>query len=154
MKTLQLLLFASLISFWSCSKDDIDEEKPTIDISFSEAFPTNCATIQRGGYLFFKVKFSDNQALGSYSVDIHHNFDHHSHSTEGENCTLDPIKAAVQPLLIINNYPIPEGSTQFTATESIAIPSSVDIGDYHFMYKLTDASGWQTIKSFSIKITD
>jgi hypothetical protein len=34
----------------------------------------------------------------------------------------------------------------------IAIPADIDEGDYHFMVRLTDKSGWQQIAAKSVKI--
>lgn len=138
----------------SCSSDDaeIDTEYPVIDISAAAAFPIQCSTIERGQTFTFKAKFNDNVELGSYSLDIHHNFDHHTHSTEVESCEMDAIKKPVKPMLFINNYTIPTGVKSYEATAQIAIPSDVDPGDYHFMIRLTDKEGWQTLKGLSIKI--
>jgi hypothetical protein len=138
----------------SCKKEEIDETKPIIDYSATTAFPVNCSVVQKGESFTFEVLFSDNVELGSYSIDIHHNFDHHSHSTEVETCELDPIKTPVNPFLFIQSYTIPSGQKEYTASETIDIPDDVDVGDYHFMYKVTDASGWQSIVGFSIKIVE
>jgi hypothetical protein len=40
----------------------------------------------------------------------------------------------------------------YEATTQITIPADVDPGDYHFMIRLTDKEGWQTLKGLSIKI--
>jgi hypothetical protein len=138
-----------------CSKKDdvaIDTEYPTIDISSSTAFPIQCSEISRGEKLVFKAKFSDNSFLGTYSLDIHHNFDHHTHSTEVAVCTMNQVKTAVKPFLFINTFDIPVGTKSYEATNEILIPSDIDPGDYHFMIKLTDKEGWQTLKGISIKI--
>jgi hypothetical protein len=147
-----------LIFFNACEKDDkIDKEKPTIDLSIQDAFPVNCDTIYFGESFELKVLFSDNIALGSYSIDIHHNFDHHSHSTEVTECNLDPIKEPVNPFLFIEDYDIPEGKADYETTESITIPSGdgnglFDEGDYHFFISLTDSEGWSLQKGLSIKM--
>ena len=54
-----------------------------------------------------KVRFTDNAELGSYSINIHNNFDHHSHSTEVEECNMDPVKEPVNPYVFIQDYDIP-----------------------------------------------
>ncbi|WP_163400816.1 DUF4625 domain-containing protein [Flavobacterium fluviatile] len=138
----------------SCSGDnaEIDTEYPVIDISAADAFPIQCSTIERGQTFTFKAKFNDNAELGSYSLDIHHNFDHHTHSTEVNTCETDAVKTPVKPMLFINNYTIPSGVKSYEATAQIAIPADVDPGDYHFMIRLTDKEGWQTLKGLSIKI--
>lgn len=146
--------FALTFLAFSCSsdKEDIDTEYPVIDISGADAFPVQCSEVTRGQKLIFKAHFTDNAALGSYSLDIHHNFDHHTHSTEVNNCSSDPIKQAVKPMLYINSVSIPDDVKTFDATQEIMIPADVDPGDYHFMIRLTDKEGWQSLKGLSIKI--
>ncbi|MBE8725198.1 DUF4625 domain-containing protein [Flavobacterium hungaricum] len=149
-----LLGLFALVFISSCSSDDaaIDTEYPVIDITGSNAFPIQCSTIERGQTITFKAVFSDNAALGSYSLDIHHNFDHHTHSTEVVSCEMEAVKKPVKPMLFINNYTIPDGVKNYEATAQISIPADVDPGDYHFMIRLTDKEGWQTLKGLSIKI--
>ncbi|UTN02636.1 DUF4625 domain-containing protein [Flavobacterium bizetiae] len=154
-KTKSLIaLLISLLALASCSSDnnEIDTEYPVIDISASNAFPIQCSEITRGQKITFRAKFTDNAALGSYSLDIHHNFDHHTHSTEVNNCVADPIKKPVNPMLYINSVTIPNGEKSYEAVQEITIPTDIDPGDYHFMIRLTDKEGWQTIKGLSIKI--
>ncbi|KQB42757.1 DUF4625 domain-containing protein [Flavobacterium aquidurense] len=151
------ILFTVLIHVYilaSCSSDhnEIDTEYPVIDISATNAFPIQCSEIIRGQKITFRAKFTDNVALGSYSLDIHHNFDHHTHSTEVNNCTADPVKKPVNPLLYINSVTIVNGEKNYEAVQEINIPADIDPGDYHFMIRLTDKEGWQTIKGLSIKI--
>lgn len=154
-KTKSLIaVLIGLLALASCSSDnnEIDTEYPVIDISASNAFPIQCSEITRGQKITFRAKFTDNAALGSYSLDIHHNFDHHTHSTEVNNCVADPIKKPVNPMLYINSVTIPNGEKSYEALQEITIPTDIDPGDYHFMIRLTDKEGWQTIKGLSIKI--
>ena len=154
-KTKSLIaVLISLLALASCSSDnnEIDTEYPVIDISASNAFPIQCSEITRGQKITFRAKFTDNAALGSYSLDIHHNFDHHTHSTEVNNCVADPVKKPVNPMLYINSVTIPNGEKSYEAVQEITIPTDIDPGDYHFMIRLTDKEGWQTIKGLSIKI--
>ncbi len=108
-------------------------------------------------HLSLKFVFSDNAELGSYSIDIHNNFDHHSHSTEVNSCSLDPIKIPVNPFLFIEDYKIPTGTKEYETDIEIMIPSSnenglYDDGDYHFFLSLTDKEGWSAQKGLSIKM--
>jgi hypothetical protein len=97
--------------FISCEKDEeADTVKPGIDLSIQDAFPVNCDTLYFGESFELKMLFSDNAELGSYSIEIHHNFDHHSHSTEVTECSLDPIKDPINPFTFIEDYNIPAGS--------------------------------------------
>lgn len=137
-----------------CGKKDnkVDETPPVIDLSIAGAFPVQCSEITRGTTFEFKARFTDNVELGSYGLDIHHNFDQHSHSTETETCEEDAPKTAVSPFLLVKNFTIPAGNTSYDATTSVEVPADVDPGDYHFMIKVTDKQGWQTLRGISIKI--
>ena len=162
MKILRLVIFPVLLLafFSSCEKEAIDKEKPTIDLSIQDAFPVNCDTLHFGETFTFKALFSDNAKLGSvtaYSIDIHNNFNHHSHSTEVTECNLSPDKEPVNPFLFIENYDIPAGLSEYETNLSISIPSGndngeYDEGDYHFFISLTDKEGWSAQKGLSIKM--
>lgn len=160
MKNLKIILLLLLfpIVFISCDTvETTDKEKPRIDLDFQGAFPVSCDTLYFGESFKLKLMFYDNVELGSYSIDIHHNFDHHSHSTEVTQCNLDPIKEPVNPFVFIEDYNIPSGLNQFETNLLISIPSGnnsnlYDEGDYHFFVSLTDKEGWSTQKGLSIKI--
>ena len=139
----------------ACKKDnvqDIDTEYPVIDITADNAFPKQCSMVKRGEKLIFRARLNDNVALGSVSVDIHHNFDHHAHSTEVESCELAPVKIPLKPFLLIQSYNIPENLKTYEVQQEISVPADIDPGDYHFMIRVTDEAGWQTIKGLSIKV--
>lgn len=149
-----LLVLLAVIFLTACGED----EKPAIDLEYPEiivtenSFPIQCSVVERGSTLSFRALFTDNVELGGFSLDIHHNFDHHTHSTEVSDCDTDPIKVAVNPLLLIQTYPIPAGLTSFEGTAMLEIPEDIDPGDYHFLIRVTDQKGWQTIQGLSIKI--
>ena len=152
-QVLTSILIAAVIG--GCSKkNDIspDTEYPVIDISADNAFPKQCSVIKRGENFIFRARLTDNVQLGSASIDIHHNFDHHTHSTDVQSCQFDAVKAAVNPFLLIQTYPIQEGLKNFEINQTVTVPANADPGDYHFMIRLTDKAGWQTIKGISIKI--
>lgn len=136
----------------SCKKEDVDREYPGIDFSIAGAFPAPCDTLMQGVTYTVKIKLTDNQELGSYSVDIHHNFDHHSHSTEVQVCQQDPKKDPVDPFLHIEGRDIPPGKKEHVTDLEITVPVGTDTGDYHFMIRVTDEEGWQTMKGYGIKI--
>lgn len=148
-------MLASIAFFaGACGKDEpaIDTEYPVIDTDAAGTFPVQCSQVKRGEKFIFKASFSDNIQLGSYSLDIHHNFDHHTHSTEVSDCDTDPVKKPVNPFLLIKSFDIPVNQKTYAATQEINVPSDIDPGDYHFMIRLTDKEGWQTIRGISIKI--
>lgn len=158
MKNVIIFLLVSIFSFVACEKDDsVDTEKPVIDLSIDDAFPKNCDTLYLGESFTLKLKLSDNNELGSFSIDIHHNFDHHSHSTEITECDLGEKKQAVNPFALNQKISIPEGQINYILEEIITIPGGnksvpYDTGDYHLYLSLTDIEGWSTQKGLSIKI--
>ncbi|MBU2919874.1 DUF4625 domain-containing protein [Winogradskyella psychrotolerans] len=150
-------LILVIVLFTSCSSDDsntIDEEKPTISINYTEGFPQVCEQLLKGETYSFKAQVADNKALASYSLDLHHNFDHHTHDDQGETCDLEPIKGAVNPFIYMENFEIEGGLTTYEINISITIPDDIDIGDYHCSYSVTDETGWQSRTSIDVKIID
>lgn len=140
-----------------CSKTETDDVRPEISLSFDEAFPVNCDTLWFGEPFTFRARFSDNVALGSYSIEIHDNFDHHAHSTEVTNCSFEPVKTPVNPFHLIRDFQLPAGTTTYETAVELTIPDgngngNFDEGDYHFFISLTDREGWSAQKGLSIKI--
>lgn len=160
MKILKFVLatiVGALLVFSCGNGDEVDKQKPGIGLMIPSGFPQNCDTLYFGEPFTFNALFSDNASLGSYSIDIHHNFDHHSHSTEVSICQPDPDKAPINPLVMIEDFDIPQGFTTFEPKQVIIIPSGndkglYDEGDYHFFISLTDMEGWSAQKGLSIKL--
>lgn len=141
----------------ACEKSVIDDQKPEVDLTATGAHPLNCEVLYFGEPFRLNYLFKDNVALGSYTVDIHHNFDHHSHSTEVGSCDFLPDKVAVNPFLLIEEGKIPEGLTVYQLDEQITLPTfdsdgPFDEGDYHLTLRLTDQEGWSVQKGISIQI--
>ncbi len=80
MKKLFLLGFTLLaaVIFLSCEKEK-DTLKPVIKLN-SPAQNAELKVIGNDHGIHFDAEFSDNEALASYAVDIHANFDGHTHS--------------------------------------------------------------------------
>lgn len=156
-KLLSIVFFGLLIITTSCSDDDNDEKdtvKPTITINYNGGFPQACEQLQRGQTYTFKAQTTDNFALAAYSIDIHNNFDHHTHDDQEEECVHDPVKTAVNPLLILDNYTISGDLKSYEISIEVEIPNDVDTGDYHCQFSVTDQTGWQTQTSVDIKIIE
>ncbi|WP_010136428.1 DUF4625 domain-containing protein [Ochrovirga pacifica] len=159
MKLTQKISFLAitLFLFNACSSDsDIDKdlEKPTLTIQFDEAFPKACEQLQRGQTYTFKAKATDNVGLVAYSIDVHHNFDHHTHDDQGVECDLGPIKTPVNPFLFKKNFTLEQQPTAYELSITVEIPNNIDVGDYHCAYSITDQTGWQTQTSIDIKIIE
>ncbi|MEP3836922.1 MAG: DUF4625 domain-containing protein [Algibacter sp.] len=141
----------------ACSSDnsvEIDEEKPTITIDYTGGFPQGCAVLTKGETYNFRAMVTDNDELAAYSIDIHHNFDHHTHDDQLAECELEPIKQSVNPLIFVENYTIEGGLTSYEFNISVTIPNDIDTGDYHCAYSVTDVTGWQSRTSIDIKIIE
>lgn len=156
------VLSASCLSaiFASCSSGaDPDTERPVI-VSSADASPQGCQSFVCGASIPFRYTFSDNEELGAFNIEIHNNFDHHSHSTEAagdDECpdgdeSHEP-QEPVNPWVFNMSRDIPAGQTSYVAEVDIPIPEDVDTGDYHFSVRLTDKAGWQQFRSFAIRIT-
>jgi hypothetical protein len=146
------VLFILLFIGCDNEEDENDTLKPVIDMSMAEASPTPCDTVFSGQDMVFRAVFTDNVELGSYNLELHHNFDHHTHGSHSDPCPMDPDSDPVNPFYFNESFSIPAGSTEYEANVTIAIPAGVDTGDYHFMVKVTDAEGWQSWQSVSLKI--
>lgn len=150
------MLAAVLVA--SCSSDNEDDpakdmEKPNITDGELPS-PLDCEVYHKGETIAFRYTFTDNLELGNFNIEIHNNFDHHSHSTSAGDCPLDPQKEPVNPWVYSQDYSIDSGLTLFHAIVDIEIPEDIDTGDYHFMVRLTDKAGWQQLKSISLKIAE
>jgi len=151
MKHFILLISLISISLIACNSN-VDEEYPEISLNVENAFPLNCDTIYAGQDFHFRALFTDNVELGSYSIEIHNNFDHHTHSTEAEACDFDEDKVASNAWLYLESFNIPDATSEYTADDIITVPQDIESGDYHFQIRLTDHEGWQTLKGLSVKI--
>jgi hypothetical protein len=157
MKQMFIVFAAVLLLLTACDKEETDQEKPAINLNSGSANPQNCDTLWLGEPFIFRAVFTDNQELGSYSIEIHENFDHHSHSTEVEECEHGLEKEPVNPFDFLQDYIIPQGLTSYEPEIEITIPESnpdgpFDEGDYHFFISLTDREGWSAQKGLSVKI--
>ncbi len=151
---ISLILLSTLFACGSDNEDQKDMTYPTITDYGITANPVDCQVYKRGDVIPFNYIFTDNQELGSYTIEIHNNFGHHTHGTSASDCPLDEAKKEVYPWVFNQDYTIPEGLQSYNAKTNITIPSDKDTGDYHFMIRLTDRAGWQQIKSVAIKIVE
>ncbi|WP_064967044.1 DUF4625 domain-containing protein [Tenacibaculum ovolyticum] len=151
-KTMFTLFFSLLLINCSSDSENIDQEKPTITINYDNGFPKSCTVLKKGKQYTIKVKVSDNIALAKYAIDIHHNFDHHTHDDQGSLCELNPIKTPISPLIFMENYNIDNERKEYEISQSITIPTNIDSGDYHCQISVIDITGWQSRTSVDIKI--
>jgi hypothetical protein len=153
-----ILTLSLLCALGACSGSDDNESKdmtqPVISAQGITANPVECQQYHRGEAIPFHYLFTDNQELGAYNIEIHSNFDHHTHSTSATECPMNANKEPVKPWVFNQDYPIPSGQQTFDARHDIQIPADIDTGDYHFMIRLTDGAGWQQLHAVAIKIVE
>ncbi|MDR2691218.1 MAG: DUF4625 domain-containing protein [Dysgonamonadaceae bacterium] len=114
-------------------KEDSDTEKPVIKLEE----PAEGDTLQIGGDhgVHFEAEFSDNEALASYKVDIHHNFDGHTHAMRSSAETGETVDFEFNRSWAISGRNVPIHHHEIT------IPENAPPGDYHLMVYCTDAAG-------------
>ena len=153
-----ILMTTLLCALCACSSSDDDAQKdmqqPVITDQGVIANPIDCQVYQRGQTIPFHYVFTDDSELGAYNIEIHNNFDHHTHSTSSVECPMDAQKQPVKPWVYNQDYTIPAAQRQYDARIDIPIPADIDTGDYHFMVRLTDRAGWQQLKAVAIKIVE
>ena len=159
MKYLSLLMAivsVMTMSFVACGDDDDEKDMtyPVISAEGITANPVDCQVYQRGETMPFHYVFTDDTELGNFNIEIHNNFDHHTHSTSSTECALADKKAPVNPWIYNHDFTIPAGQRSYDARIDIPIPADIDPGDYHFMVRLTDKAGWQQLKAVAIKIAE
>jgi hypothetical protein len=92
------------------------------------ATPTQEENFTGGNAIPFKATFSDNIALSEYRIEMHNDFDGHSHE-----------KTSTVPFYFDTIVSISE--TQHTGEFPITIPLDVTAGKYHFIVTCIDAAG-------------
>lgn len=152
-----IIYLSLLCALGACSSSNDDEQRdmtlPVISEQGIIANPIECQQYQPGDVIPFSYVFTDDTELGNYNIEIHNNFDHHTHSGSAIDCPLDAKKEAGEKAWVFNqDYTIPAGQRTYKARVDIQIPGDAETGDYHFMIRLTDKAGWQQLKAVAIKI--
>ncbi len=158
MRILKLIIPVVLVlSFLAaCVKDD-DKEilPPEIEI----ISPWYCDTIYFNEPVTYRFKIIDKSevGLGNFSMDIHNNFNQHSHGSH-ISCAMDPQKNPVNPYEEVWIVSLPDNEYEYLLEMEITMPlmkddtHEHDQGDYHFHIYLTNAEGYQTFTSLDVKL--
>jgi len=175
MKQTSLLFALSMVVLFACSTDgdtDKDMTRPTItDQGLAEqglvANPIDCQVYQRGDTIHFCYAFTDDTELGNFNIEIHNNFDHHTHGTSASECDHDDDHEADAELLrrlqaegktdtlwVYNrDFAIPAGQCSYVARVDIPVPADKMPGHYHFAIRVTDRAGWQELKAIDLEVS-
>ena len=122
------LLAMSVFAFISCDDSDSDTTKPVIELSEPE------------DGVHFEMDLSDDVMIKSYMIEIHSNFDHHSHGKSRAAATGE----ATVDFSFNRSYDISGKKTAHIHHHDIIIPANATPGDYHLMVYCTDAAGNET----------
>ncbi|MDR0733779.1 MAG: DUF4625 domain-containing protein [Dysgonamonadaceae bacterium] len=113
---------------WNGCKEDGDTTRPVINL----IEPAEGDTLQIGDDVHFEAEFSDDEALASYKVNIHPDFDGHTHTRSSDGETVDFEKDW--------SWTVSGRNTSIHHHE-IEIPENATPGDYHLMVYCTDVAG-------------
>jgi hypothetical protein len=154
MKKQNLLYAVAALAFIlisvSCEKDKGDTQAPTIELKG----PKNGDTLWVGTHIHFEAEFADNVELRSYKIDIHSNFNNHSHkSTTHDHNDLKEWKFQ-------QSWDFEAGlRNAHIHHHSITIPETVDghevaTGKYHFMVYCIDKAGNESWVAVEVVIAE
>jgi hypothetical protein len=124
-KLIVITLSIPFFLFHSCKKADKESPKAAI------LSPTDSAEIVAGTDLPFAAMITDNEALSQYKIDIHENFEGHTH---------DKANGVIWSKIIIDNISGLVASPAF----SIPVPENAGAGWYHLILTAVDAAGNQS----------
>jgi hypothetical protein len=132
------------LAFTAC-KEDNDTTKPLINL----IEPEDGAILHIGDEngVHFEAEFSDNEALSSYKVDIHPNFNNHSHAiTKSDAETVDFVfEKSWTTIAGKKSAPVHH--------HEIKIPENATPGDYHLMVYCTDAAGNESYIAVNVELS-
>lgn len=141
------LLATVTFMFSSCDNDDSsDTIKPLIELHEPEEGQALEIGNEHG--VHFEMDLSDDVMLKSYKIEIHSNFDHHSHGGNSR---------AVQETVDFSfnrSYDVSGQKTVHIHHHDIVIPANATAGDYHLMVYCTDAAGNESYIARNIKLSN
>jgi hypothetical protein len=122
-----LVIFSmiTVLSLFTSCNDDGDTVKPVIHL----IEPEEDAVLKIGSDVHFEMEVSDNEMLKSYKVEIHSNFDGHTHS-----------RAETTDFSFNKTWDL-SGKNADIHHHEIIIPESATPGYYHLMVYCTDVAG-------------
>ena len=137
-----IVKYVALLLLLGCSEDDPvndgpDVESPVIQVTSSSpeakegmicnAKESNVISVATGGEVILNLTFSDDRNLAQYKIDIHNNFDCHSHGR---------VASSWQVLKIENIF-----GKELEVNEVLEVPEDALAGDYHLQILCLDESG-------------
>lgn len=125
------------VSFSACDEDEADTTKPVITLDE----PEDGDSLRIGKSVHFECDFSDDEALGSYLIEIHNNFDGHGHKISSSQTRGEDTEA----FYFKKSYDISNLRNTHVHHHDIEIPENATPGAYHLIVYCTDAAGNQAM---------
>lgn len=125
------------VSFSACDEDEADTTKPVITLDE----PEDGDSLRIGESVHFECDFSDDEALGSYLIEIHNNFDGHGHKISSSQTRGEDTEA----FYFKKSYDISNLRNTHVHHHDIVIPENATPGAYHLIVYCTDAAGNQSM---------
>ncbi len=141
--------FLSFLAFYSSCKKDTTEPaidiktKPTISIvskntptgseSLCNANFNNVLKLNTGTDLQIQFSFKGVNKLSQYKIDIHNNFDCHTHGK----------MAASNPWQVLKIVDLNDKEVE--VSEKLTVPADASVGNYHFIVQLIDELGNEAV---------
>lgn len=134
----------SLLS--SCQKKMQDNERPVVNL----IEPEEGAKLKIGDDhgVHFEMELKDNVMLKSYKLEIHNNFDGHSHATKSLR------HGDEKPFFFQKEYSLAGHREAKIHHHDIVIPDGVAEGKYHLMVQVLDEAGNETTVARNIELSE
>lgn len=133
---------ASLFILSACSESDAaDTTKPVINL----IEPADNDTLRIGADVHLEMELSDDVMLGSYKIEIHNNFNDHTHGTK--------TVAEEMPFAFNRSWDLTGKRNATIHHHEIVIPENAQPGKYHLMVYCTDEAGNESYAARSIVLS-
>lgn len=126
--SLFILFVCSFLTVTEAYSQD-DTKRPVITL----IAPGEGHTLQTGKAIHFDMDLADDTMLESYRVEIHNNFDGHSHTKANEGSSY--------PSIFNKTWDVSGSKSRHIHHHGITIPADAAEGNYHFVIYCKDAAG-------------
>lgn len=159
-KVIKILVLASIFIWSGCTKENITTadtslpDKPVIEINTIKptvgeamvcgSLDIRTVSLASGGVFEINFNLKAREGLSQYKIDLHHNFDCHTHRKAARS------GVAWKVLKIVDL----DGQQQ-NIKEMLAVPANATAGIYHFMLMCIDKQGNESpFVSYTLKVSN
>jgi hypothetical protein len=139
------IIFSCLTALFFLTLNRCTEDRDTVKPVIELHEPAEGDVLQIGNEdgMHFEADFSDNEALASYRIEIHPNFDNHSHSRADEGSVDFTYDRSWK--ISGRNFPAHQ--------HAVLIPENATPGDYHLMVYCLDEEGNTSYVTVNIELS-